>query len=340
MAPPPSTPTPHRFLVPKRSATQRTDTPKPLPAGPQQFHATPRFSLHSTPREPAPSLSSSTPVRPAAFVRQSRAEDIDDDAIDSSPPVPRASRGLDISESIEAEFGQGSSALVPESDQLDESDSDHEARAPSPKRRRLSLPSDLDHKSPRSSPGVEGHDIDQSFGSDDESDRMETDEDEPPAKAGVVPQPRFQAAPRFKAAEQQDAQHHEPLPEVFSPHRKGAKYVPGGLAAELRNWLIDIEASTGYKKDGGFVANVSVVEVRGNSKMQLILGQILNEDSSGPPASPQNIRVVLAGEGRLLGLARKNHVVVGSLIGIAKPVWEVDLGIEGRWLVACDWVVL
>ncbi|KAJ3567225.1 hypothetical protein NPX13_g6847 [Xylaria arbuscula] len=78
MAPPPATPTPHRFLVPRRSQP-RSETPSAaFQPSSQQFQATPRFSLHSTPRKGPPS--SVTPFR-----NRGTGPGI---AIDTSPPPP------------------------------------------------------------------------------------------------------------------------------------------------------------------------------------------------------------------------------------------------------------
>ncbi|KAI0134264.1 hypothetical protein BJ170DRAFT_192566 [Xylariales sp. AK1849] len=339
MAPPPSTPAPHRFLVPKRSATQRSDHPKPLQGGAHQFQATPRFSLLSTSREPAQS-SSSTPVRSAAFVRQRHADSIGD-VIDSSPPIPQPSHRLN--DSIEV----GSSpqlSTFPSSDnnlQVNESDDDNET--PSPKRRRLSVSSDVDTESPVSFVD-EGLMVDdeeplETFCSD-EVDQLEMIGPESP-KVTSAQQPTFHKAPRFKPVDHPEGSHYEPLPDVFSPHRRGAMHVPGGLAAELRDWLMDVEAGTGPKREGEFIAKIIVDEVRNGSGMILVKGRNgPNTPSQGPGELKHGMKIILAGEGRLHDLARKKEVVVGSLIGIIKPVWEVDLEIGGKWAVACDWEML
>lgn len=35
----------------------------------------------------------------------------------------------------------------------------------------------------------------------------------------------------------------QPLPEVFSPHRRGEKFIPGGMAATAREWIVDLGQS-------------------------------------------------------------------------------------------------
>ncbi|KAF7533414.1 hypothetical protein G7054_g7105 [Neopestalotiopsis clavispora] len=364
MAPPPSTPTPHRFLVPKRTASQRADTPKPLASGSQQFHATPRFSLHSTPREQSAAAllqqTSSTPARPAAtFARTQRQREDINDVIDSSPPdVPPSKLFRD---SIEVDSIPSSSFIAAEANLaaatpnhellhvVDESDP--EQGAPFPKRRRLSVSSVLADEDEPDLPWLNSSDeikVAHSEGREEEELEHPDDFDsafnsDAPESPGVkVQQPTFQRAPRFKPVERPEGATHDPLPDAFSPRRRGTKDVPGGLAAQVRDWLMDIESNTGSKRDGDFVARLAVQEVRRGQSMVLVKGHNVPDDSSSTHqrTNTPSLQVMLAGEGRLLDLARRNDVVVGALVAIAKPVWEINLGPEGRWAVACDWVVL
>ncbi|ETS81054.1 hypothetical protein PFICI_06056 [Pestalotiopsis fici W106-1] len=341
------TPTPHRFLIPKRTASQRAATPKPLASGSQQFHATPRFSLHSTPREPPALQPSSTPARPATFARQRQTEDIND-VIDSSPPDVQPSKIF--RDSIEVESIPSSSfAAAAASDHgfhVEESDPEH--GAPFPKRRRLSVSSVVEDEDEPTLPWTDPLDEIRAAQSDDEhldnpDDFESTANSDAPESPGVnVQQPTFQRAPRFKPVERPEGTTHDPLPDAFSPRRRGTKDVPGGLAAQVRDWLMDIESNTGSKRDGDFVARISVEEFRHGQSMVLVKGHIVPDDSSTTQhrATVPSLQVMLAGEGRLLDLARRNEVIVGALVAIAKPVWEINLGPEGRWAVACDWVVL
>ncbi|KAK8102656.1 hypothetical protein PG984_015802 [Apiospora sp. TS-2023a] len=412
--PPPSTPTPHRFLIPKRTGTQQSGTPKPLASGSQQFHATPRFSLHSTPRGVA--STSTTPAPPSStFAAQRQRDQINGkagnsihDIIDSSPPPPphRAlynGPGRDLHDSIEvdSEPPSSNSLLVPSSQHRNavggyrdddavtcyyEEEFIEEAQVdgPTPKRRRLSVSSDVDMEPivPASSQGdlaasSRGASEESSLGhsEDDAEDEgmISHDDDEssnspPPLNSRRTTttttsahqrQPKFQPVPRFRPPELPEPGHREPLPDAFSPRRKGAKYVPGGLASELQDWLMNIETATGSKRDGDWAARLCVEEVRTASNMMLVRGsqqhRHLDADDNdkgggggGGGGSGLFIskhgdvssRVILAGEGRLQGLARKSEVAVGCVVGIARPVWEVDLGSEGQWVVGCDWVVL
>ncbi|KAK7946754.1 uncharacterized protein PG986_011075 [Apiospora aurea] len=405
----PLTPTPHRFLVPKRTGgTQQSGTPKPLASGSQQFHATPRFSLHSTPRG-APS-SATAPAPPSTFAqRQQRNHNANDgihDIIDSSPPqpLPRPSYsgpGRNLHESIEvdSEPPSSNSLLVPSSQhrdataghaadttyyyEEDEFMDEVQDDGPPPKRRRLSVLSDGDMEPivpassqvapAESSQGVAEEGSLNNLEEDAEDDEVLSHDDEssdssPPNRRIFLSahqqqqqhqQPMFQPVPRFKPPELPEPGHREPLPDAFSPRRKGAKYVPGGLASELRDWLMNIESATGSKRDGDWAARLRVDEVRTASNMMLVSGSQQqqrqrdaddNMNNGGGSGGGNGLfisknggvssRVILAGEGRLQGLGKKSEVSVGCVVAIARPVWGVDLGSEGQWVVACDWVVL
>lgn len=294
-------------------------------------------------------------------MRQRHADSIHD-VIDSSPPDVQPSRIR--RDSIEADSIPSSSfataevpvydheSLVEKSDsELLVHESDPEQDAPSPKRRRLSMSSGLEDEDQLTLDSMETSDHVETAQSneerllitDDEFDSANNSEaPESPGIPVVQQQPTFQRAPRFQPAKRPDvAAVRDPLPDAFSPRRRGTRDVPGGLAAQVRDWLMDIESNTGSKRDGDFVARISVDEFRRGQGMVLVKGRSVPDDTVSSQQRPlTGLQVMLAGEGRLLDLARRNDVAVGALVAIAKPVWEVNLGPEGRWAVACDWVVL
>ena len=144
-------------------------------------------------------------------------------------------------------------------------------------------------------------------------------------KAQQQNQPTFRPPPRFKPTE--DALPlGDGLPAAFSPQRRGAKYLTGGLAAELQGWLSEVKG----EDDGpaGSTLKMRVEEVRQGRRMYLVHGRL--GDSSDFK------KVVLAGEGRLTGLGGRAVVGVGSVVEVGQPVWDVV--VEGEtWMVACDW---
>ncbi|KAH9892301.1 hypothetical protein F4778DRAFT_784662 [Xylariomycetidae sp. FL2044] len=373
--PPPATPTPRRFLVPKRSQP-RAETPKSFQAGTQQFQATPRFSLHSTPR---PSQSSSS--APGAPFRLRNTDPIND-IIDSSPPfaTQKASDQQQHHQSIEVDIVQESSPIAA-SDRHCEDDDDGYDRgfgSRSAKRRRVSVSSigieesspqsDIVPPDPQRQDDVDNFDIQSSLpdplspddhvmgdGGVDEDD----DDDATPVKPSrdsnqlvqqqqqqQQQQPTFHKAPRFKPTELADpSTRGEPLPDVFSPqghHRKGAKYVPAGLAAEVRDWLVGIESGSGSARHDG--VRIVVDEVRAAPGMMLVSGRQMLDDDDGEDEghAARPARVILAGPGRMAGLAagRRAEVIPGSVVGVGRLSWEVGLESLGRWGVVCEWEVL
>lgn len=250
-------------------------------------------------------------------------------------------------------------------------------RGRSPKRRRISISPALD-----SSPARAVHagslserldiDLDPSFHSSDaagdarnssESDSFRESDDEHGPESPLRPtSPHrflFQTEPQTQAQERQafkpppqfkqpsatvSLQPQYPLPDAFSPQRRGAKYVNGGLAGELRDWLVDVKGisdapemttATGSKAAelaGNTAARqIHVDDVRQGTGFTLICGS----DGGG-----ESVRMVLAGDGRLTGLVeRRNVVKAGSAVMVFPPMWDIQLD-ERKWTVVCDWYVV
>ena len=153
-------------------------------------------------------------------------------------------------------------------------------------------------------------------------------------------QPSFLPPPRFKQIDA-DTTQLEGLPYAFSPQRRGAKYLPGGLAAELQGWLSAVKGWEGDDASSGSAMSLAVDEVKPGGSMYLVKGhKIKNQDKkSGSGTEGPQVQVMLAGEGKLTGLGKRAEVVEGNTVAISQPVWEVALDGQGRWIVACDWTV-
>ncbi|SPQ20965.1 0e546d90-256e-4766-9347-bbb976b05f11 [Thermothielavioides terrestris] len=86
--------------------------------------------------------------------------------------------------------------------------------------------------------------------SDPESDAANSQDSDTALLKLTTRKPAFRSAPRFKPAEPPDEAHAHPDPylaDIFSPQRRGAKYFPGGLAAELRDWLVEAKGGVDGK---------------------------------------------------------------------------------------------
>ncbi|KAI0143854.1 hypothetical protein F4776DRAFT_442513 [Hypoxylon sp. NC0597] len=397
---PPATPTPHRFLVPKRSQP-KNETPNAFQSGGQQFHATPRFSLHSTPRgppggvvglsqRPSSSIATPAPSRTAtgtgagAFYRPTpRNTDPINDTISSSPPFAELRPSGVVSnqhDPIEAFDVDTDVDAVPESSPARGDPNDHDKSSEdekdlghrSPKRRRISISSDFgidDHQWLQYEHGSTEEDLVMPDGMDIQSSlpdvyepadgeiKEESDATLSPLQhrpSVSAQQPTFQKAPRFKPVEVPEGSHRgDPLPDAFSPHRKGAKYVPGGLASEVRDWFVDVWAGASAagagtaKRDGEWIARILVEEVRCAPGMALVTGRHIkheDEDNDLPPGGEgshtRSTRIVLAGSPRIIGLEKKQEVRPGVVVGVGRPTWEISLPGQGRWNVVCEWMIL
>lgn len=146
--------------------------------------------------------------------------------------------------------------------------------------------------------------------------------------------PTFQNAPRFKAAEITAEVQQRPLPEAFSPQRRGAKYVAGGLAAEVRDWLVQVKGASEYDRPAGSGIDVVVDEAMSSPGVHVIAARQLDtevEDQSVPG------KVILAGDGRVTGLRGRSAVGRGGVVSMSQPMWDITLDDLGQFAVACDW---
>ncbi|KAJ5030105.1 hypothetical protein PSV08DRAFT_368464 [Bipolaris maydis] len=159
-----------------------------------------------------------------------------------------------------------------------------------------------------------------------------------------------------------------PPPEIFSPSRKHAKYVPDGLASTVSVWVIEA-ANTGFAaqerssgswgrdKDDGIKVRVKISCLsRGGAseyetqELECHAGGVVfargqtepgiynSSAASGLPSQNSSTNILLAGQGSVRGSGGVK-INTGSMIGVRAPTWEIDVGQE-KWLVAVDWVVL
>ncbi|KAF2020164.1 hypothetical protein BU24DRAFT_419743 [Aaosphaeria arxii CBS 175.79] len=170
--------------------------------------------------------------------------------------------------------------------------------------------------------------------------------------------PRLPPSPRKLAT---------PLPETFSPSRKGQKYIPNGLASTMQSWIIET-ASTGYQaqakdtmpwsrdKDDGVKFKLRITETGGvsgnNGEVECYNGgwtMVKGETDVGlynasrlldNVAEDGSTYVLLAGKGGSRG-AGGIRVRVGSVVGLRPPFWDIDMGVDGRkCVIGVDWLLL
>jgi hypothetical protein len=228
--------------------------------------------------------------------------------------------------------------MIPETVEL----SGREESPPSPKRQRLSLDgrtgdqgaqsstrlaSDLPHTIPTSSLLATSHTTPRRF--------MFA---QPLASSSIAPPTPFpddahlhSLRPAFLKPPSAPPDTSEPLPEAFSPHRRGQKFIPGGMAAEVRQWIVDATQSSSHshiRRTGGDISSMRVLESRGCASDGLILVRGVLES--------KEVQMVLPSAG-------KNKIAAnfapGDLLGIKAPSWEIELRGD-TWVVAADWRVL
>ncbi|GAB1731358.1 hypothetical protein NU195Hw_g5232t1 [Hortaea werneckii] len=127
----------------------------------------------------------------------------------------------------------------------------------------------------------------------------------------------------------------EPLPDVFSPHRRGDKFVPGGMAATMQTWILQTGQAAIQGRKQQAIQRADDFSVR--LKVEELLGQ-------GPYTARARtmdgtaMNILLAKDINVSGDPRGN-VVVGHVVGIRAPSWQVE--IEGKmWMVAVDWKII
>lgn len=325
---------------------------KPRPST-QQFNATPRFTVSSTPRPTATQSYASTTPSASRYLTPGRNTQREREIIDVSSSDDRT---RDVHDSIETEEHHQELGYL--SADLED---DYALEEPGPKRRRLSsTPVELKEE--------EHSDVEQNHEPQASNSSSVQLLSSPPAPRRTVntaasrfltpappatPAPSnanqstFRKPPPFRPPDpsEQAGSPKDPLPDHFSPQKGGRKYIQGGLAAKLQGWLVNIESTipsnAGQRsREDPWLVKIVVDEVSGGAKtgMTMIRGrQIKSED--GIIEQETEMKVVLAGEGTTSGLQRGSRVEMGKLVGIKGPVWEVVL--EGEKLgVGVDWKVL
>ncbi|KAL1310523.1 hypothetical protein AAFC00_000807 [Neodothiora populina] len=131
----------------------------------------------------------------------------------------------------------------------------------------------------------------------------------------------------------------EPLPEAFSPHRRGQRYIPGGMAGELSKWVIEIgQAASLSSRDPGqfqgnqFVRTVNIQSISGASR-GLDGGPIFVEGVDGNRLSIKGMLI----QG---GMNTKVQLQPGDTIGIKTPTWDILTDLNETWAVCVDWRII
>jgi hypothetical protein len=158
--------------------------------------------------------------------------------------------------------------------------------------------------------------------------------------------------------EEEKADVPEPLPDQFSPRRRGHRFVSGGLAEAVRGWLVEAENGASHVARHAPIGSAAGVSKRegipgkpGGLKDEYLARVIVEGVSGGAAAGMcvihgtlegrlEEVRVILGGGvGLPSGLDAGREATVGCVVGIKPPIWTVD--IEGEnYAVGAGWRVL
>ncbi|KAF2842055.1 hypothetical protein M501DRAFT_988323 [Patellaria atrata CBS 101060] len=135
--------------------------------------------------------------------------------------------------------------------------------------------------------------------------------------------------PSFLKPSIRDSTTSTPLPDSFSPHRRGQKFVPGGMAATVGQWIVEVGHTATTQKRGS-----NTVNEHG------LIGRIRVKSGEISPTENENTRlreinVVLVGKGR----SGRNIVQEGDVVGIWAPSWDIEIKSQ-RWAIGVDWGLL
>ncbi|KAI4746132.1 hypothetical protein E4T50_03543 [Aureobasidium sp. EXF-12298] len=120
-----------------------------------------------------------------------------------------------------------------------------------------------------------------------------------------------------------------PLPDAFSPRRRGQKFVDGGLASELQSWVIETAQTASQSRPRNAVSVddsvhvIDVNEVKGN-------GPVF---AHGTRPGKEAHKVLLV-DGQANQKADK--VKAGDRVSIRLPTWDVQV-LGEAWTVGVDW---
>lgn len=103
------------------------------------------------------------------------------------------------------------------------------------------------------------------------------------------------------------------------------------MASLVRDWVVEIAGSTPATRDGEWDLRFRVGEIGGGERVSLVEEAGGGDDGIGAEEGKRRW-MLAAGNGN--GEVRR-----GMMVGIRRPVWEVEVE-GGMWGVGVDWGVL
>ncbi|KAI9860471.1 MAG: hypothetical protein M1813_006130 [Trichoglossum hirsutum] len=326
--PPPVTPSPHRFVTPKQQGGQ----PKKGEAGPaaagRQFNRVPRFHYSSTPATGGSSETASKNTHNAAAAYMF-----------SSPLVARGVKrgkervveGIEMSSDCGEDDDDGEKGGAPVMD--GEGEEEVGWSEGGRKRRRIS----------NSSGGMDEGGTLKNISSPPSTPPPSTSSfshhpiprfifpPPPPPPAGTTPITTYAHS---LVAPPAPSQAQAPPDVLLSPQRN-PKFLPGGLASEVRSWVVGASVAPrggGGGGGGGEGVGVKVLGVREGwgAGVLLVVGSMGEEGDGDGDGDGERVLLLLVGHGGVKGVQE------GAVIRVREPAWDILL--QGtRWRVCADW---
>ena len=151
--------------------------------------------------------------------------------------------------------------------------------------------------------------------------------------------------PAFRKPEPVNNDSATPLPDAFSPHRRGHKYVPGGLAETMRGWVIDVSQSLQFGQrrsgTGGQPTSTTQLEQFDGTLLKVTETRHGGNDFilAAGYCGHQTCTSLLVRKGKAGN--QQEHVRNGDVVKLGRPSWDLAVaGEEQRWVVAVDWKLL
>lgn len=141
--------------------------------------------------------------------------------------------------------------------------------------------------------------------------------------------------PAFVRPSTEPQEPREPLPETFSPHKRGQKFVPGGMAATMQQWVIETgQAAVQSRKGQGYLKGEDYV-------MRAKIGSINGDEPFTAHATLPTgdaIHLILTAN-HSPRTAQTQEVTEGCVVGIRAPTWEMEVD-RRWWTIGVDWKVI
>lgn len=147
----------------------------------------------------------------------------------------------------------------------------------------------------------------------------------PPFSAGDIVS---STKPAFRLLPPEPPGPSEPLPNAFSPHRRGQRFVPGGMAAEAQQWVVEVAQSIGQQRgasSSGNTVHASVLEIEDEPADGMILLRAQSDHGA------LNLLLPTSRTSSTFPSLRK-----GDDLAIKAPTWQARIA-EDYWVVAADW---